>query len=90
MIGAIAGDVIGAAHEFERTKTMDFPLFNEWSRFTDDTVMTVATAHALLSASRSAWPIVSLAADIPTRDTVARFFSGCSALTWSMNSSVVS
>jgi len=49
VIGAIAGDVIGAAYEFERAKTVAFPLFSEESRFTDDTVMTVATAYALLT-----------------------------------------
>lgn len=38
MLGAIAGDVIGSVHEFIGTKTMEFPLFDQRSRFTDDTV----------------------------------------------------
>ena len=43
------GDMIGAPWEFDRGgKTKDFPLFSEGSRFTDDTVMTVAVAEALL------------------------------------------
>ena len=37
MLGALAGDIIGSVHEFRREKTMDFPLFVEGSRFTDDT-----------------------------------------------------
>lgn len=49
MIGAIAGDVIGSVHEWAPTKTTDFPLFTPASRFTDDTVLTVATAHAILT-----------------------------------------
>jgi ADP-ribosylglycohydrolase len=49
MIGAIAGDVIGSVHERRRTKTSDFPLFEPESCFTDDTVLTVATAHAILN-----------------------------------------
>ncbi len=49
MIGAIAGDVIGSAYEWARHRTTAFPLFSDDSRFTDDTVMTVATAYALLT-----------------------------------------
>jgi ADP-ribosylglycohydrolase len=48
MLGAIAGDVIGSVHEGSGTKTKDFPLFVEDSRFTDDTVLTVAVAERLL------------------------------------------
>ena len=48
MLGAIAGDVIGSAYEHSRMKTMNIPLFQTHSRFTDDTVMTVAVADAIL------------------------------------------
>ncbi len=49
MIGAIMGDMIGAPYEFDRgNKTKEFPLFSRWSQYTDDTVMTVAVAEALL------------------------------------------
>lgn len=49
MIGAIAGDVIGSVFEHRNTKTTDFELFQSGSMFTDDTVLTVATADALLT-----------------------------------------
>jgi ADP-ribosylglycohydrolase len=49
VIGAIIGDVIGSVHEHAGTKTTDFPLFVPGSRFTDDTVLTIATADALLT-----------------------------------------
>lgn len=49
MIGAIAGDIIGSVYEANPIKTVDFPLFTEYSRFTDDTVLTIATAHALMT-----------------------------------------
>jgi ADP-ribosylglycohydrolase len=49
MIGVIAGDVIGSVHEHRRTKSTDFPLFHPLCAFTDDTVLTVATAHAILT-----------------------------------------
>jgi ADP-ribosylglycohydrolase len=48
MLGAIAGDVIGSVYEGVPTKSIDFPLFEVQSRFTDDTVLTVATAWAIL------------------------------------------
>ncbi|MDB5353099.1 MAG: hypothetical protein JWN86_4346 [Planctomycetota bacterium] len=48
MIGAIAGDIIGSVHEWAETKVKRFPLFVPGSRFTDDTVLTVAVAETLL------------------------------------------
>ena len=48
MLGAIAGDIIGSVYEANPIKTTDFPLFSKYSRFTDDTVLTVATAQALM------------------------------------------
>ena len=49
MIGAIAGDIIGSVYEQDPIKTKDFPLFQRCSRFTDDTVLTVAIADAIVS-----------------------------------------
>lgn len=49
MYGAILGDMIGAPYEFDRSgKTKDFPLFGRGSQFTDDSVMTIAVAEALM------------------------------------------
>ncbi len=49
MIGAIAGDIIGSVYEYNNTKSKDFPLFDPRCEFTDDTVLTVAIADAILS-----------------------------------------
>lgn len=48
MLGAIIGDLVGAPWEFRRITTKDFPLFNDRNGITDDTIMTVAVADALL------------------------------------------
>ena len=49
MYGALLGDMIGAPYEFDGgNKSKEFPLFCENSRFTDDSVMTIAVAEALL------------------------------------------
>ena len=51
MYGAILGDMIGAPYEFDQgDKTKNFPLFVKESQFTDDTVMTIAVAEALMDA----------------------------------------
>ena len=53
MYGAILGDIIGSPYEFDMgKKSKDFPLFSEDSTFTDDTVMTIAIAGALLTTPR--------------------------------------
>ena len=48
MLGAIAGDVIGSVYERMPVRHTEFELFPRRARFTDDTVMTVATAQAIL------------------------------------------
>lgn len=48
MLGAIIGDIIGSVYELYPIKTTDFPLFQQHSRFTDDSVLTVAVADAIL------------------------------------------
>ena len=49
MYGAILGDIIGSPYEFDLgNKTKDFPLFSSRSQYTDDSVMTVAVAEALM------------------------------------------
>ena len=54
MIGAILGDMIGAPYEFDRSpKIKDFPLFCSDSEFTDDSVMTLAVAEALMDSFNS-------------------------------------
>lgn len=49
MIGAIAGDIIGSVYEQWPIKTKEFQLFDDRCRFTDDTVLTVAIADAVLT-----------------------------------------
>lgn len=59
MLGAIIGDIVGSPYEggYRRSVTSrDFPLFSPDSRFTDDSVLTCATAEALLHPSLSPYP----------------------------------
>lgn len=52
MYGAILGDIIGSPYEFDRgNKTKEFPFFDKGASFTDDSVMTIAVADALIQAN---------------------------------------
>lgn len=53
MLGAIIGDIIGSTYEWHNVKTKDFTLFPEGSHFTDDTVLSVAVADAVLHRENS-------------------------------------
>jgi ADP-ribosylglycohydrolase len=61
MLGSICGDIIGSRYEFDNTQDPNFPFFTEKSTFTDDTVLTIATADVLLS-KKNGTPITYLAA----------------------------
>lgn len=48
MYGAFIGDIVGSKYEFHNIKTKKFPLFSQGCDYTDDTIMTVAVAKAIL------------------------------------------
>lgn len=50
MYGAFIGDIVGSQYEFDEIKTKDFTLFSYDCDFTDDSVMTVAVASAVIRA----------------------------------------
>lgn len=49
MYGAIAGDIIGSPYEGHPVKVSNFDLFHPHMTFTDDSVLTIATAYALMT-----------------------------------------
>lgn len=59
LLGAVAGDTIGAPYEFDcnNIKTTEFPLFNRASEWTDDSVMTVAVAEAVMAGFVGGQPV---------------------------------
>lgn len=48
MLGAVFGDIVGSAYEWNNVKTKDFPLERSGTRYTDDSVMTLAVAKWLI------------------------------------------
>lgn len=52
MLSAIVGDIVGSEYEFHPIKRTAFPAFGPNARFTDDTVLTLAVADALIAGER--------------------------------------
>lgn len=48
MIGSIIGDIVGSIYEFNNIRTKDFEFFSEEAEYTDDSILTLATAEAIL------------------------------------------
>lgn len=74
MLGAIAGDIIGSAFESDPVKRLDFPLFGPMTRFTDDTVLTVAVAHAILQEEDYAASLKRYGQNYPDRGYGSSFY----------------
>lgn len=68
MLGAIIGDIVGSTREWHNVKTEDFELLPQGSRFTDDTVMTLAVAKWLMDdSSHKADSLVRIMQDMGRR-----------------------
>jgi ADP-ribosylglycohydrolase len=52
MLGAIIGDIVGSVYEWNNIKIKEFEFFRDDCFFTDDTVMTVAVAEALMNGGK--------------------------------------
>ncbi len=74
MFGAIAGDIIGSPYEHWPIKREDFPLFTERSNFTDDSVLTVAVAYAILHKKDYGESIQLFARNYPRRGYGGKFY----------------
>ena len=49
MLGSIIGDIVGSIYEFDNIKTKDFEFFSDKGSYTDDSILTLATADWLLN-----------------------------------------
>lgn len=53
MLGSIIGDIVGSIYEFDNIKTKDFEFFQRRMEYTDDSILTLATAQWLLQGGES-------------------------------------
>ena len=75
MLGAIIGDIVGSRFEFRNNKSKEFELFNNKCTFTDDTVMTLAIAKAILNSKSDYSDLSSLS--IKYMQEVGRNYPSC-------------
>ena len=75
MIGAIIGDIVGSRFEFNNHRSTEFGFFHPDCEFTDDTVMTVAVADAIMSGRRFGEVMHEYGRQYPNRGYGARFFN---------------
>jgi len=73
MIGAIIGDIVGSVFEFNNCRSKEFPLFQTNSDFTDDSVLSFATAKVLLDGGDYAQTYQSFSRAYPYRGYGGRF-----------------
>jgi len=52
MLGAIIGDIVGSRFEFNNHRSKDFDLFTEECEVTDDSIMNLAVAKAIMEAAK--------------------------------------
>jgi type I restriction enzyme M protein len=56
LLGAIIGDIVGSRFEFDNHRSKDFELFTEDCQVTDDSIMTLAVAKAIMEADKITEP----------------------------------
>jgi ADP-ribosylglycohydrolase len=76
MIGAIAGDFIGSRFEARPIKRTDFQYLDPQCHVTDDSMLTVAVAHAILHGSPCKDSLQAWRAAIPIPAVAAALFDG--------------
>lgn len=60
MIGAIIGDIVGSRFEFHNHRSKDFELFTEDCAVTDDSIMTLSVAKAIMETEKLLNPDVGI------------------------------
>ena len=75
MLGAIIGDIIGSRFEWHNIKTKEFELFSYKSRPTDDSIMTLALAKAILDSKDDYSDLGDLAVD--SMQSLGRKYPNC-------------
>ncbi|MCK4666607.1 ADP-ribosylglycohydrolase family protein [Candidatus Dependentiae bacterium] len=73
MLGAIIGDIIGSIYKWNNIKTKQFPLFKPESGITNDSILTIAVADAILSDCNYTYFIKKYARTYPDKGYGSRF-----------------
>ena len=87
MFGALVGDIVGSFYEFNNAKSKEFSFFNSSTRFTDDSVLTLAISRYFLkfSTQENKGELINM-----VKDTTRKYINagyGPSFLKWINNDS---
>lgn len=74
ILGAIVGDIIGSVYEWNNYRGKDFELFDKNCKFTDDSVMTIAVADALMNSKDMAKTLKEYGRKYPNRGYGGMFY----------------
>jgi len=75
LLGHVGGDIAGSTFERNPARDVDFDLFPEPSHFTDDTVLTIATADAFVSGAPLADKLREYTSKYPMRGYGNKFLA---------------
>jgi len=75
MIGAIIGDIAGSRFEFHNHRSKDFEIFHKNSFFTDDTIMSLAVAKAVLEYKKNKSDLLANA--VKYMQEIGRHYPNC-------------
>lgn len=75
MLGAIIGDIVGSRFEWNNIKTKDFEFLTHDCFATDDSIMSLAIAHAVLASEGNFDNLGELA--VSSMQGIGRFYPGC-------------
>ena len=75
MIGAIIGDIVGSRFEFNNNRSTEFEFFHPDGEYTDDTVMTITVADAIMSGRPFGEVMHEYGRKDPKRGYGGRFFN---------------
>ena len=59
MIGAIIGDIVGSRFEFNNHRNKNFEFFSQDCEVTDDSIMTIAVAKAIMETEKKIKPLLN-------------------------------
>jgi ADP-ribosylglycohydrolase len=59
LIGAIIGDIVGSRFEFNNHRSKEFELFTDKCEATDDSIMTIAVAKAIMETEKMMKPLLN-------------------------------
>ena len=82
MLGAIVGDIVGSVYEFRNHRSKEFELFKQQCFATDDSIMTLAIAKAVLESAPDHHDLADMQSSICARSGSPIHTVAMAAVSW--------